>query len=130
MVIAGAADFGNVIYRVIKTAAFLCCALVVLSFAMFARDQLAGASAHQQSQLVPGSTQSTGAATTTHRHAQPRRFIDGAAKALTAPFAAIVQSSNAWVKNGLPTAFALLVYGLGLGYLARYSSGLAHRALG
>ena len=40
----------------------------------------------------------------------------------SAPFDAIVESTNQWVKHGLPAVFALLVYGLGLGYLARYAS--------
>jgi hypothetical protein len=123
-----------VIYRLIKLVAFVCCALVVMSFAMFARDQMAGASERQTVALIPGSAAAAAAAAAgapaTPRHAQPRRFIDGAAKTLTAPFNAIVQSSNAWVSHGLPALFALLVYGLGLGYLARYSAGLARRSLG
>jgi hypothetical protein len=127
MLAAPAADTGSVISRFIKLASFACCALVLLSFLMFARDQTAGASVHQQTELASGSNTPTVAPTPTKPHAQPRRFIDGAAKTLTAPFDAIVQSSNAWVKHGLPAAFALIVYGLGLGYLARYSSGLSRR---
>jgi hypothetical protein len=125
MLTASPVETGRVISRVIRLTAFACCALVVLSFAMFARDQAAGASVHQQTELVAGASTTT-APTSTKLHAQPRRFIDGAAKALTSPFTAIVQSSNAWVKHGLPAVFALIVYGLGLGYLARYSSGLSH----
>jgi hypothetical protein len=127
------AETGSVIYRVIKLVTFACCALVVMSFAMFARDQMAGASERQTVALIPGSAAAAaaaGGAPATPRHGQPRRFIDGAAKTLTAPFNAIVQSSNAWVEHGLPALFALLVYGLGLGYLARYSAGLARRSLG
>jgi hypothetical protein len=124
MLATQAADTGSVISRAIKLASLVCCALVLLSFAFFARDQVAGASVHQQTELASGSdTVPTPAPTPTKPHAQPRRFIDGAAKALTAPFDAIVQSSNAWVKHGLPAAFGLIVYGLGLGYLGRFSSG-------
>jgi hypothetical protein len=112
-----------VIYRALRLAAFVCCGIVVLSFAMFARDQMAGASEHQQSELVAGTT-STAAPALTHRHSQPRRFIDGAAAKLTSPFSAIVQSNDAWVKRGLPAIFALLVYGVGLGFLSRFSRGL------
>jgi hypothetical protein len=123
MLVALQAETRGVIYRSIKLAAFVCCGLILISFAMFARDQMAGASEHQQSELVAG-TPSTAAPALTHRHSQPRRFIDGADKTLTSPFAAIVQSNDAWVKRGLPTIFALLVYGVGLGFLARFSRGL------
>jgi hypothetical protein len=104
--------------------AFVCCALVVASFAMFARDQMAGASQHQQTELVAGVAASSGSPSQTpvKPHAQPRRFIDSAAHSLTAPFSAIVQSNNQWVKHGLPAIFALLAYGIGLGYLARYAA--------
>jgi hypothetical protein len=121
MLIAREVDIGNVISRVLRLTAFACCALVVASFAMFARDQMAGASQHQQTELVAGA-HPTAASSTPVKHAQPRRFIDSAAKALGTPFEAIVQSSNVWVKHGLPAVFALLVYGLGLGYLARFSA--------
>jgi hypothetical protein len=124
MLITREVDTGSVISRVLRLTAFACCALVVASFAMFARDQVAGASQHQQTALVAGA-HPTAASSTPVKHAQPRRSIDAAAKALTSPFAAIVQSSNLWVKHGLPTLFALLVYGLGLGYLARFSTARA-----
>jgi hypothetical protein len=114
-----------VIHRALVIAAWACCALVVASFAMFARDQMAGASQHQQSALVAGSSASSASAGPSTHRAHPRRFIDDAAKALTTPFEAIVQSSNQWVKHGLPALLAVLVYGLGLGYLARYSSARA-----
>jgi hypothetical protein len=121
MLIAREVDTRTVISRALRLTAFACCLLVVASFAMFARDQMAGASQHQQTELVAGA-HPTAASSTPVKHAQPRRAIDDAAKVLTRPFDAIVQSSNAWVKRGLPALFALLVYGLGLGYLARFSA--------
>ena len=121
MLIARDVDTGTVISRVLRLTAFACCVLIVASFAMFARDQMAGASQHQQTELVAGA-HPTAASSTPVKHAQPRRLIDSVAKDLTRPFDAIVQSSNLWVKHGLPTLFALLVYGLGLGYLARFSA--------
>jgi hypothetical protein len=121
MLIAPQVDTGGVISRVFRLTAFACCVLVVASFAMFARDQMAGASQHQQTELVAGA-RPTMASSSPVKHAQPRRSIDAAAKVLTEPFAAIVESTNVWVKHGLPALFALLVYGLGLGYLARFSA--------
>ena len=121
MLIAREVETGRVISRVLRLTAFACCALIVASFGMFARDQMAGASQHQQTELVAGA-HPTVASSTPVKHAQPRRSIDDAAKVLTTPFDEIVQSSNPWVKHGLPALFALLVYGLGLGYLARFSA--------
>ena len=73
-------------------------------------------------ELVAGSSATAAPAAITHRHSQPRRFIDDAAKTLSSPFAAAVKSSNQWVDHGLPAVFALLAYGVGLGYLARFAS--------
>jgi hypothetical protein len=118
----------SVIHRGLLLIAFACCALVVASFGMFARDQLAGASIHQQNELNHGGVTQQGAPPAAH-HGQPRRFIDGAARALTSPFRAIVErSSSQWVLHGVPALLALLVYGVGLGYLARFSSGMARGA--
>ena len=122
MLTAPAADTESVISRALRTAAFVCCLLIVASFAMFARDQMAGASQHQQTELVAGASPTGPSNAPSKPPAQPRRFIDDTAKTLTAPFDAIVRSSNPWVKHGLPALFAVLVYGLGLGYLARYSA--------
>jgi hypothetical protein len=127
MLDAAAADTRTVISRAIKLVSFACCALVVLSFTMFARDQMAGASVHQQTELSSPNSAASAPTTPSKPEAQPGRFINHAAKTLTSPFDAIVRSSNAWVQHGLPAFVALLVYGLGLGYLARYSSGLSRR---
>jgi hypothetical protein len=115
------------INRGLVLVALACSALVVLSFAMFARDQISGASKHQVAELASGNSVVSvvpGAVPTTTKHAQPRRFIDSAAKALTSPFRSLVSSSSQWVQHGIPTFIALLLYGLGLGYLARFTRGL------
>jgi hypothetical protein len=115
------ADIGSVIHRALVVAALATCGLVLVSFSLFARDQLAGASVHQQNELIRGSVRTP--AVPAHRR-QPRRFIDGAAHALISPFTSLVQSTNQWVVHGVPTIFALLAYGLGLGFLARFSNGM------
>ncbi len=111
------------IHRLLVLASVVCCALVVASFGLFARDQVAGASKHQVSELSSGVPVAPASASV--HHAQPRRFIDGAASTLTSPFRSIVQSDSQWVLHGLPTFFALLVYGVGLGFVARYSRGFS-----
>jgi hypothetical protein len=115
-----------VIHRSLVLTALGCCGLVLASFALFARDQIAGASKHQQNALVAGAPASTPPPAVRHHvKGQPRRFIDGAARTLTSPFDSIVHSDNQWVLHGVPLMFALLLYGVGIGYLARYSRGLS-----
>ena len=120
-----AADSQRVINRVLTYMSIACCALVIVSFGLFARDQMAGASEHQQTELAAGlPPTAAGGSSSSRTHAQPRRFIDGAASALEAPFKSIVSTHSEWVEHIFPAIFALLVYGLGLGFVARFSRGL------
>jgi hypothetical protein len=74
ILMAIAADPPRVINRLLTYTSFVCCALVIGSFGMFARDQIAGASAHQQSELAAAlpSTAGSSALADVHHH-QPRR---------------------------------------------------------
>lgn len=123
MLTGPSADARGVIHRAIVLVALGCCGLVLASFVMFARDQIASASTHQANEVVSSVPVQT--PPPPHVESQPGRFIDGAASKLTSPFRSIIQSSSTWVERGLPTLLALLVYGGGLGFLARYSRGLA-----
>jgi hypothetical protein len=119
-----AADPLRVINRLLTYMSIACCALVIVSFGLFARDQMAGASEHQQTELAAGlPATAAGGSSSSHAHRQPRRFIDGAASALEAPFKSIVSTHSEWVEHLVPAVIALLVYGLGLGYFARFSRG-------
>ncbi len=123
MLVSAAADTRLVFHRAFVWAACVCSLLLLASFALFTRDQVSAGSKHQQGLLVaaaPGAP-----APAAHPKGQPRRFIDGAAATLTSPFHSIVASDSGWVNHGIPTIFALLVFGGGLGYLARYSRGRA-----
>ena len=111
------------IQQTLKLAACACCAIVALSFVMFARDEIAAGSQHQTQELASSSAPATHVPA--KPKSQPRRFIDGAAHDLTSPFDSVVASDSAWVSHGVPTVLALLVYGVGLGYAARFTSGLS-----
>jgi hypothetical protein len=124
MLTARAADARHVIHRVLVLVALFCSGLVLASFVMFARDQIAGASKHQANEVV-SSEPATTAAPPQKAEGQPGRFIHSAASKLTSPFRSIIESTSAWVERGVPTILALLVYGVGLGFLARYSRGFA-----
>jgi hypothetical protein len=123
MVVSAAADIGLVLHRALVWTACVCSLLVVASFALFARDQVSAGSQQQTNLVVAGGPGTP--IPVAHAKGQPRRFIDGAASTLTSPFRSIVSSNSDWVNHGIPTIFALLVYGGGLGFLARYSRGLA-----
>jgi hypothetical protein len=117
------ADAVRVVYRALRLLSVLCCGFVVISFVMFADDQLSSASRHQQNEITTGVSAPGPAAarSASHQRGQPGRFIDAAANELIAPFRTIVESNDQWVQRGLATVFALAFYGVGLGFLARYS---------
>jgi len=122
MLTVHAADGGRVIHRALVLVALICSGLVLVSFGLFARDQVAGAAKTQAKAVVSSAPLPK---PVKKQQGQPARFIDGAASKLTSPFQSIIQSTSAWVQHGVSTVLALLVYGVGIGFLARYSRGLA-----
>jgi hypothetical protein len=126
MLTAARADADSVIGGALGLFRYICCGLVIVSFAIFAVDQVGGASRHQVAEIAAGTPTRTATATVTDAHpSQPRRFIDGAARTLTAPFRSLISSSSQWVQQGFALICALLLYGVGLGYLLRFSQGSA-----
>lgn len=118
MLIAVSVDLWVVISRVLLICSLACCGIVLASFALFAYDQTSGASKHQVASLN-GSASNSASRPAAKHEAEPRRFIDGAAHALTSPFRSLLQSNSQWAVWGFATVLALLVYGLGLGLLSR-----------
>jgi hypothetical protein len=101
--------------------------LIIASFAFFAVDQVSGASNQQVAQIAGGSPTPTSKHV---HHAALRRFVDAGARDLTYPFHSLAQSSSECADQLLVLILGLVVYGVGLGYLARYSSGLPSGAPG
>jgi hypothetical protein len=103
-------------------------AVLVLSFVMFVTDQSESGTAHEVATLnsengtnqpAPANTQPPKPAA--KQHGQPRKAIDDADKQLLKPFDGLVSSSTSkWVRKGVPTLIALLVFGFGLNLLAGY----------
>ncbi len=116
----------------LRTAAIVASAVVVLSFALFAVDETRDA-AKQSAAAVAGleATSSSDPSPTEERareraHGPVREAIDDANDVLVSPFAfAASNSGSSWVRRGAPALLALLVYGVGLSFLARYARGRA-----
>jgi hypothetical protein len=100
---------------ILRVASRIVCLIVVVSFAIFAIGQTSKASTHQQNKVNETTT------TTQPSHeSAAHEAIDEVAGKFTSPFSGITAHSNSeWVVRGVGTLMALLVYGLGLGYLAR-----------
>ncbi len=94
-------------------------AVVMLGFVIFAVDETDKGSKSQQAklerELTPNAKQE---AVREKEHGPVREVVDDANDVLLAPFTGLVDSDNAWVNHGIPALLALLVYGVGLGFLA------------
>jgi len=106
--------------------------LVLVGFAFFAIDETREASAQSAAEVAGReAAQSATPSSTEERareraHSSAREFVDDANDVLLAPFASIADGSDtAWVRRGVPAAIGLIVYGFGIGMLARYSRGRA-----
>ncbi len=118
------ADAEDVVSRGIWIVSVAASLFVLASFVLFATDEFSGASKHTQAVVVDQGFNVP--QVVTKKPAQPRRFIDEVASKLRSPFDAVAETAkSAWVRETVPTLLALLVYGFGLGYLARYSAGRA-----
>ena len=118
--------------RLLRTVAIVASAIVLLSFALFAIDETRNAS--QKSAAAVAGLDATRAADPSPRqerareraHSRAREVVDDADDVLVAPFAPLVSSvDSSWMQRGVPTLLALIVYGFGLSFLARYARGRA-----
>ena len=118
--------------RPLRAAAIACTLLVVAGWGLFAIDEARNASKDTAAEVA-------GQKATTHPdpspkqerareeiHGDVREFIDDVNDVLLSPFAGITNSSGStWTRRSIPALIALLVYGFGLGYLARFARGRA-----
>jgi hypothetical protein len=109
----------------LRLASRVVCLIVIASFVIFAVEQASKASTHQQA-AVSGTAANATASAPPAQEAKPaqesavHKAIDEAASELTSPFSGVTAGSTSqWVVRGVGTLLALLVYGLGLGYLLR-----------
>jgi hypothetical protein len=119
-----------VIEGLLRTVSIAASVIVLLSFALFAVDEtrsasqksaaaVAGLDASRTSDPSPRQERARERA-----HSHLRELIDDADDVLVAPFAPLVNGAgSSWIQRGVPTFLALILYGFGLSFLARFARG-------
>jgi hypothetical protein len=111
---------------VLRWASTIACAIVALSFGLFAIEQAKGGT-KQQENKVQGINQPAPSSQTERQreraHGKVREAIDDADDVLIKPFSGVVSSGSVWAKRGVATLLALLAYGLVLRILIGYVPG-------
>ncbi len=104
--------------KLLRLASVLICLIVALSFIVFAANKTKSASGHQREEL--GETSSAiHHGTSTKKESSIHKGLDEASEELTSPFSGLASGSSEWGNRIIRLVLALLVYGFGLGYLAR-----------
>jgi hypothetical protein len=113
-----------VIKRLLLLASTVCTLIVLISFALFAVEEANAGSTSQQNKVDAVSLPDPSAKTERareKRHSKVREVLDDADDALTSPFDTVTNSSNIWIRRGVPTALAFLLYFVLLRVLAGYA---------
>jgi len=98
--------------------------IIALSFTLFALEDF-GRASKQSEHRIAGYTavapSPAGERERERRHSQAREAIDDVNDVLLSPFAGVTATATSrWWQRGAPALLGLLVYGFGLGYLARW----------
>jgi hypothetical protein len=110
-------------------AAIVACLFVALGWGLFALDQARGASNESVAGIAGDPATFSDPSPDQERarekqHGKVREFIDDVNDVLLSPFAGLTDSSGSkWVRRSIPALIALLIYGFGGGFIARFASG-------
>jgi hypothetical protein len=100
--------------------------VLLISFGFFASDQAGAGSKKTVSQIaVNDSSESTptqAPAPKEKKHNPVRTAIEKVNDQLVSPFSGIVAGDSPWTEHIAQTVLAFLVFGLGLGFVARYAA--------
>jgi hypothetical protein len=120
----------GVIERALRYAAVVCSLLVVAGWGWFAIDETRAASAQSVEEIAGQQAARTASPDPDQERARENvdskghELVDDANDVLLKPFASIANdSSSKWVRRTVPALLALLVYGFGIGVLARVAAG-------
>jgi hypothetical protein len=124
----------------LRLASFACSLVLIVSFGMFASDQarigskdtVAQVDAATSDAQVPAASKqpnvdqpnpSAGVERLReHKHGSFRELVDDGNDLLTAPFTGVVTGNSIWAQRIVSGLIAFLVFGVGLGFVARYAS--------
>lgn len=110
----------SALVKLLRLAAFVICLIVIASFVSFAVVQTKSASGHQGEQAASPVGDAKPIPSEHSRHeGSVRKALDEASAELTSPFDGIIHSSSEWATRGFKLLLTLIVYGFGLGFLAR-----------
>jgi hypothetical protein len=116
--------------RTLRSLAIVCSLLVAAGWLWFAADQTHAASVYTQDEIAGQVAQQTTAPDPDierereHVNSKPHEVVDDANDVLLRPFATVAQDNRSkWMRRSVPALLALVVYGFGLGLLARAVTG-------
>jgi hypothetical protein len=114
--------------RLVRYLAITLSLFVAVGFTLFALDDFGRASNASQQRIADSAAAASptpaGERERERRHGDARELIDDVNDVLLAPFAGISDGADSrWAQRGIPALLGLLVYGFGLGYVARFMMG-------
>jgi hypothetical protein len=117
-----------VLERLLRTLAIVLSLIIAAGFVLFAVDDFDRASDSSRNRITqdPTATDPTPAGERERemRNSKTREIIDDANDVLLKPFAGVSENADSrWVRRGVPAGLGLLLYGVLLGFLARYTKG-------
>jgi hypothetical protein len=119
-----------VLEGLLRGAAIVATGIVVVSFALFAVDEATTASNRTVRQIQGQQATATPDPSATEErareraHGRVREAIDDADDVLVSPFASLAPTDQGtWARRGVPAVAAVLVFGFGLAFLARFAKG-------
>jgi hypothetical protein len=116
----------TLLQSVLRWASTIACVIVVISFGLFAIEQSKAGAKSEVNKVVGINQPAPGPKNERQRekmHSDVREAIDDADDVLVQPFSGVVSSGSIWVKRGVATLLALLVYGVLLRILIGYLPG-------
>jgi hypothetical protein len=120
----------RVLEKALRLAAVICSLLVVVGWGWFAASETNAASKSTQAEIAGVAATRTADPSPDQERAREKvngpvhEAVDDANDVLLRPFASVASgSSSKWVRRTVPALLALLVYGFGLGLLARFAAG-------
>jgi hypothetical protein len=105
----------TLVQSILRWISTIACAILVVSFGLFAIEQSKQGAKHQAEKVVGINEPSPDPQNERQRekkHTDVREAIDDANDVLTEPFAGVVTSGSIWAKRGVATLLALILYGV------------------